>query len=284
MLWATGAPLVAVAQEDGGDPVGSGGCALTGTCVGQVMVGYANSGAGSGGSVCTYDVGSLWEIQARLPIQPHRDVDEVEPEGTFVLVWCPVGDAGVFPVDFFELGDPPSSVVVDRLAERALTVPVPAASFSPDEAIAQVVGLETWIWLDEAQTEPRSATACVGPGGYACVTVHLSFVSVAADMGDGSDVLDCAGAGTAYEPALAEADQRETPHCGHVYTDVPEAETYGVTVAAEWAPTWSCLYDADLDGVRETGCGGGVLPPLVRIAPPAPLEVIELQSVAVRTS
>jgi hypothetical protein len=231
-------------------------------------------------------------IGSALPGSPSGDRDEPgseDPEGDppvivierpWVVVQCPTSYSGGAIVDLFQVGDPPPSAGMLESAQRALRIPLPEATFSPAAEDFQVVGIETWVWMEPDDTAPLTAVACIPPGRYACATVVAVFDTVEAAMGDGSDVVDCDGAGLAYDPAVAWEAQLDADNCGHVYIEPSEGAGFPVTVASVWSLTWSCRYDSDLDGDLESPCGGGPVGAVRRVAAPVPLEVREYQAVA----
>lgn len=266
---------------------------------GQVVVGSSGPGepgVGAGADPCVYWVGDRSEVGGYLqgigvPGAPAGGGDggasEVGEDGEapvdeprFVVVRCESSFGGGPIIEIFELGDPPPTAGMLEAAQRALRIPLPEATFSPAAEDFQVVGIETWVWMDADDTVPLTATACIPPGTYACATVVAVFDTVDADMGDGSDLLDCDGPGLAYDPDVGWEAQLDADNCGHVYIEPSDAAGYPVTVASVWSLTWSCVYDADLDGVAESSCGGGPVGAVRRVAAPVPLEVREYQAVA----
>ncbi|MFN3220273.1 MAG: hypothetical protein ACE367_27580 [Acidimicrobiales bacterium] len=208
------------------------------------------------------------------------DAEVPVDDAQFVVVRCESSFGGGPIIEIFELGDPPPTAGMLEAAQRVLRIPLPEAVFSPAAEDFQVVGIETWVWMDDGDTAPLMATACIPPGRYACATVVAVFETVDADMGDGSEVVDCDGAGLAYDPDVAWEVQLDADNCGHVYIEPSDGAGFPVTVASVWSLTWSCVYDADLDGVLESPCGGGPIGAVRRIADPVPLEVREYQAVA----
>ncbi|MDT8916032.1 hypothetical protein [Amycolatopsis sp. PS_44_ISF1] len=125
----------------------------------------------------------------------------------------------------------------EELAEQArsqLRLPKPVIASSP--AGTQLVRLPTWLWLDRAMWQPRSATASV-PG--VSVTATATPASASWSMGDGSTVT-CAGPGTPF-PAHGDP-QAASPDCGHTYqrsSAGSPAERFPATATVAWRITWS---------------------------------------------
>ena len=279
-------------------------------CAGGLHVGDRAGGAGSGGpNAFTYSVGTPAELAPELrpfgaadpvveaaqaeaeriedgsdPVAAPADA-EVPPAPAdpqrWVVVYCPwhTGGPATQIVDVFLVGDPPTPATVARLAREVVRIPLPHPTFSPGAEHFQVVGLETWIWLTAEETAPRSGTACLPPSDYACVTVTATFRTLSADMADGSGLTHCDGAGTPYDPSVEPEAQFDVEHCGHVYIETPgSGRTYPAQVGATWHASFSCAYDADGDGARESACAGGSLGDVTRLSDPVDLEVRDLQA------
>ena len=204
-------------------------------------------------------------------------------EHPWLFVWCPyetypgVGLNNVFQVS----NEPPPPDIMLASAQGPLTILLPEASFSPDAAFGQITGLETWLWLTDASIAPRTNTECIGPGDYACATIGAEYAGMTANMGDGTEPIRCADM-REYNTSLSYEDQADRPHCGHVYTEASDG-AFGVVLTSVWHITWSCFWDSDLDGVRESSCVGAIGTDLGftgRTAAPVPLEVTDLQAEA----
>lgn len=160
--------------------------------------------------------------------------------------------------DSFLIGLPggPSGADAAAVAAAGLVVGVPEVGVSPPAGGTQLVGVETWFWVDGVEAVSASASL---PGVSATVvaspaTLHLVF-------GDGSR-LDCPGRGRAYEVGRSAVGQ--VTDCGHVY------DAWGdvvVEASLDWVVTWSA----------STG-ESGVLPMIVRTTS-IPLHVEEAQAV-----
>ncbi len=124
--------------------------------------------------------------------------------------------------------------------ELPLTYPEPHTS--PAIALRQMVGIDTWMWIDPASWRPRTATAAIagiGGGPGLSVTATATPRSVLWDMGDGT-VVTCDGPGTPYDDAVPEAQQ--STDCRHTY------QVHGSYVARATV-TWSIAWTAsDGDG------------------------------------
>jgi hypothetical protein len=110
-----------------------------------------------------------------------------------------------------------------------------------------MVGLQTWLWVDEATWRPFTATASAG--GLSA-TVTATPVGTEWEMGDGTTVT-CDGPGTPY------TGDDERTDCGHVYQVDSAGEPDGVYDAAVtivWSVTWTASNGegGDLGAVERT--------------------------------
>jgi hypothetical protein len=159
----------------------------------------------------------------------------------------------------YEPGEP--AITPDELARRAqsqLAILYPQPRTSPGIGIDQIVGIDTWMWIDAGDWEPVTATAGI-PG--LSVTATATPTQVSWDMGDGTTVT-CDGPGTPYDPDLEPSDQ--STDCSHVYQQ-RGAHTASATVV--WSVAWTAS-----DG------SGGVLADASRTTE-FPMSVVERQAV-----
>lgn len=286
-------------DQDFGDlDSGGGGGEGAGEYGAWVTYAAERGSLGSADSPCQWQVHDYLSYQLWWQAYPGTAPDDDPPileddEGAgdlyarpWVIVWC--AEAGsITYLDGFQGGDPPTDPsVLEQHARRSLTIPLPVPAFSPDPdtGAAQVVGLQTWVWLDEADTADQTATACIPSAGtpFACATITASFVDVAFEMGDDTPGFACGGPGVAYDPTVAFEDQADVGQCFHVYLDADAGgSTYPVVPTSVWSVSWSCVYDAGLDGSLDGSCGGGFLEIAGRDGAPVPLEVLDLQATAV---
>lgn len=159
--------------------------------------------------------------------------------------------------------DPFSGLAVeDRLADQALAaldLPLPAPRTSPPLTADQLVGLDTWLWLDT--WAPVTATATLG--GVAA-TVEATPTTVRWDLGDGT-VRTCAGPGRPWQP-----DDTGDGACRHTWVQASAAApggTFPVTATVAWHVTW-----------RSTTGATGDLGTLTSVATAA-ARVVEAQAV-----
>src|SRR5581483_1974443 len=182
-------------------------------------------------------------------------------EGSIYIIVCTNADGVV--VYQAVITYQPGTTVIDaatlaRQAYKELPLLYPDPHTAPPSDQQQLVGVRTWMWLDPAQWQPRSATAAI-PGLSATVTAQPSEVRW--DMGDGT-IVTCNGPGTPYDPSRADGDQHSD--CTHVFE---HDGTKQVRATIVWRVTWQ-----GSDG------SGGTLPTVER-STQFPLHVAQRQAV-----
>ena len=156
---------------------------------------------------------------------------------------------------------------------RRLTVDPVAPSFSPDATDPQVVGLQSWVWVDEADFAPiQTPIECIAA---ACAYAYARPVRLGFDLGDDNGWFWCGEAGSgwpgvAYDTSRTYADQVGENHCYGVYTDDGDGR-FTVRSRTVWMVGWTCV-----------GCAepSGDLGLLAVEASPIVLDVEDLQAVA----
>jgi len=148
-------------------------------------------------------------------------------------------------------------------AEKQLPLPLPVIGTSPPLGSAQLVGVRTWVWVDDPWV-PLSASASLAG---VTATVTAMPVKVEWDPGDGGSAFVCDGPGTRYDPAHPDVE----PSCSYLYTrrstvDQP-AGAFALSATVTYAVEW-----------RATNGEQGVLDPLARTST-APVVVREAQGV-----
>ena len=160
----------------------------------------------------------------------------------------------------YQQGQPPISPYRLALAASStLDMPFPGPRTNPDRGVDQLVGIDTWMWIDPAAWQPLSTTVSI-PGLSATVTA--TPVSATWDMGDGQEPVVCNGPGTPYDVDRPEAGQ--STDCSHLY-QVRGAYTATVTILYE--VSWSA-----------SNGEGGTLEPAPR-STQFPMSVAERQAV-----
>lgn len=111
----------------------------------------------------------------------------------------------------------------------------PIETMPPAGSEGAIVGIPTWLWLEQGPTTTGPQTASDSQGGVS-VTVTAQVTEVTWDMGDGA-VISC-GIGTPYDGSA-----NPSPTCGHVYevksTKTDPNAAYTVTATATWTINWT---------------------------------------------
>lgn len=271
------------AQSDGGGAVGT-------VSFDDSRIRSGSSGGG-GNNDCGYVVGShddlhtlfgyLIQFNPTAVPFPETTDDTTVPE--WVLMACAI-QGGFEEIRWiFQFGEPPhSQTMLDSVSDR-ITVELPTTQVNPPNTTYQLVGVETWLWIDPAARTPISNTFCIvdfaNDRNYACATLSASFANVVftIDNGNGgTDTVNCPSGGTPYDTSLSEASQANQPRCGYVFEYDGELT---VSATATWDLNWSCIYDADRNGSLDSSCGGGFLGSLDRAEPDQTLEVRQAQAI-----
>ncbi|WP_150244705.1 hypothetical protein [Nocardiopsis quinghaiensis] len=136
------------------------------------------------------------------------------------------------------------------MAEQAramMRLPEPEIGTAPAPDKVRFVNLPSWMWIDEADWKPVSATASVSAGS---VTVTATPERVVWDTGDGHEVV-CEVARTVFSPEVYR--EEGSPDCGHTYTTLPPGGAGAeVDLVADWE--WEVSWAAS------DGRGGGLAP------------------------
>lgn len=176
---------------------------------------------------------ALWEHGPSLESRFDQEVDGGLVEGTYYWLTCDDAAGNQVVARFFQYEPGVSVIDPASLAERArseLAITYPEPRTSPAIDIDQIVGIETWLWIDPSAWQPLTATAAI-PG--LSVTATATPKQVTWDMGDGT-IVTCHGPGTPYDDARSPSSQ--TTDCGHVYQ---YAGRYDATATMTWSVSWS---------------------------------------------
>lgn len=197
---------------------GGGNVEVDGDDVGR-GAGLPGSPGAPGGSTGGYAIeqgdpcpGGVWNfapIPAAQNAAMHESRGTVPAAGQYVYMWCGGDVAGRRIVWSRNLNPDPAAVA--REVADSVTPPSVRLRFSP--ADQQLVGVETWLWVDPADWQAVTPPPLVlGP-----ITVTVTFTPdrVEWDMGDGSDVVTCEGPGTAYDRSKPEDEQ--STDCSYTY-------------------------------------------------------------------
>ena len=147
-----------------------------------------------------------------------------------------------------EVFDP---AVLAEQARAAMRLPEPDISTAPAVGKPRFVNLPSWMWVEEQDWGPVSATASVSSGS---VTVVADPERVVWDTGDGHEVV-CTGPGTVFSEAVYR--EEGSPDCGHTYTALPPGgagATVDLTAVWKWKVSWSTSdgRGGDLEGLTTT--------------------------------
>lgn len=198
----------------GGAPRGGEGTATNqpGGQVGRevrVPVRPGSSGGGrhiiNHGDSCPGGTYSFRPTDAATNARHHRMNGTVPAAGSYVWMRCAGGPEEI--VWSRNLNADPGAVARD-IAD-SVSPPAPGVRFSPEGD--QLVGLETWLWVDN--------WAPVTPPGLTLdgVTVSVTFTPRSTEwvMGDDSPMIPCDGPGTPYDASRPAAEQ--STDCSHTY-------------------------------------------------------------------
>ncbi len=152
--------------------------------------------------------------------------------GTGYWFWAPAAGQAGAPV----LIDP---VVLAERAVEQMGLRAPALTMTPRDPDAPLlVGVDAWLWLDDADRTmvgPVTRTASAGP---VSVTATAAVTSVEWDLGDGTR-LTCDGPGTPWSP---DQGTGPSPTCGHRYLTPSSTQsdgTFTVRATTHWQVDWS---------------------------------------------
>lgn len=108
----------------------------------------------------------------------------------------------------------PARVDPLQLARQALDqvpVPQPGVNMNPPAGRGQVVNVQSWLWINQDQWQPVTASASAGG---ITVTTTATPDHIEWNMGNG-DTIVCAGPGTPYDPNRSAASQSTS--CSYTY-------------------------------------------------------------------
>lgn len=127
------------------------------------------------------------------------------------------------------------------MARSRLPLPLPEARMNPDGD--QTVNLESWLWVENWETQTRSATA----GGVTSVVVATP-VEQRWTFGSPSEKKVCTDAGTPYDLSRPAAEQSTS--CSYTFrrSSAGQAgDAFHVTVTLVWHVTWTSNIGASGD-------------------------------------
>ncbi len=254
-------------------------------------------GRSSGTRTCTYlgneidctSAEGVWSSERqcfvqRMSPQPALDLAIWDGHADGAIYTCrqPVVGGGRFGVvvgsgtHFWapDAGSTGAPVLVDpvTLAEEAIDrmrlVGVRPGATPLDPAAPGVVGIQTWLWVDNAGADSFGPITRTATAGSVSVTATAKVTKVVWDMGDGAEVT-CRDTGTEWTRADGADD---SPTCGHTYLADSRAEpdgAYQVRATTHWTVDW--------DGAGQSGTIRFTL-----TGPPRAMPVVELHALRTR--
>jgi hypothetical protein len=235
-------------------------------------VGKPTSGGGSkssGPTTCTAQDGTHGAISSMAFAavfggwEPPPPPDATSPGHWYAIFCGPPDPDGNFPGHYRDNewvpdGTPPPGgptsgavnppVALSQEVKRQIRPPMPTIHMNPDPNSDQLVGLATWLWVDQNDLGTQAATVNAGP---VSVTGTMSATSVTWNMGDGHTIT-CQGPGTPYSSGA-------TPTCSYTYGRSSAAQPgrrYTVTATITWSGNYTVA----------GAPGGGALAPITRTA------------------
>lgn len=248
-----------------------GPCALLNMCVGAgVGAGSGGSGTGSGGKGGAgrgsgggkkgKPVGAGPCIVVKMDPQPPASSSmwdgHAPGKGAIYTRVCPLGAVGAgaagalmgAPQTFWAAAPPVATVDPAQLAQEALdkmTLRGADIGITPKPGGKGVVGMPVWMWTTKSAETYGPNSASASAGGIT-VTATARVKRIVWNMGDGKSVT-CTTAGTPY---LRSYGKRNSPDCGHRYSQPSSTEPGGrfhVTATSTWQVDW------EVDGGGESG-------------------------------
>ncbi|MFB6677023.1 ATP/GTP-binding protein [Streptomyces sp. NPDC056390] len=147
--------------------------------------------------------------------------------GRVGTVWIPAGQPAAPQID--------PEVLAHRAVDSMKLLGPEIAN--PRAAGKYVVGMPTWMWVDESPTTFGPNTATATAGGVT-VTATAKVSSIRWNMGDGTEPETCDGPGTKYQASMGKA---KSPDCGHVYEQASSTSKGGKfhgIATATWTIDW----------------------------------------------
>lgn len=197
--------------------------------------------AGGGNVVCHY-----YDEGTGEPVNPWNLPAELNGEQIQIVRDCSDADTGEYVSFDIIIVTPPLGPNADaddlaRMARTRLPLPLPDAHMNPDGD--QTVNVETWLWVDNWETQTRSATA-----GNVTSVVVATPVEQRWTFGSPSEKKICTDAGTPYDLSRAPSEQSTT--CSYTFRHSSAGQpdnAYPVTVTLVWHVTWTSNIGASGD-------------------------------------
>lgn len=135
------------------------------------------------------------------------------------------------PPEELQAAADPAALARDLIASLTIVAPGIGSTPPDDPGRIGVVGLPTWLWVeDPGPTTLGPLTDSVSAGGIT-VTVVATVEKIEWNMGDGTTIT-CTGGGTPWTPDKGIVP---SPDCGHLYTT---EGTYPIQAKVYWNAAW----------------------------------------------
>jgi hypothetical protein len=188
---------------------------------------------GGGNVVCRF-----YDDATGEPVNIYNLPPELNGLNVMVLRDCVDADTGEYvSIDLIFITPPlvqeadPRDLAV--MARSRLPLPLPAARMNPEGE--QTVNVASWLWVDNWQTQTRSATA-----GNVTSVVVATPVEQRWTFGSPSERKVCTDAGTPYDLSRPASEQSTT--CSYTFRHSSAGQpnnAYQVTVTLVWHVTWT---------------------------------------------
>lgn len=249
-----------VAAPSGGGGGGGGGAAAAPSGGGGGGGGAAPSGGG-GPSAAQIRAGRALELSNFTNLTGNLMV-ACRTSGAMGNDVCSSGDAAPAAPGAPAAPAPPPidwiAVARTIASDAAATIGIEAIDIGivPEDVEGRVgiVGLPTWMWVENPSPETIGPMNRVVTSGPVTVTLNATLIAVDWDMGDGGHQL-CPGAWAPYTPYFDAAGEAPSPTCGYKYNRSSLTEpggNFNVAATSTWTVTWSATTPA--------GATGGVIP------------------------
>jgi hypothetical protein len=196
---------------------------------------------GGGNVVCRY-----YDDATGDPVNPWDLPEELNGLQVMILRDCVDADTGEYvSIDLITVVPPlvpqADAGELAQMARSRLPLPLPAARMNPEGD--QTVNLASWLWVDNWQTQTRSATA----GGVTSVVVATP-VEQRWTFGPPSEKKICTDAGTPYDMSRPASEQSTTCSYTFRHSSAGQPENaYRVAVTLVWHVTWTSNIGASGD-------------------------------------
>lgn len=225
------------------------------TCVANNPGGSGSKGGTSGGGSagcsyrgksipCTDPMGDWWSSAHACYAAPAvNTVTLVNPRGQQGTWWSCVDDAYGYVLSGFPWFLPagkaplPDPATLARKALGQIQLATARVSTAPSPPHPEVVGVEVWLWVPQAQWMTMSKTV---RAGATSVTANAVPNLVTWNMGDGSQPIQCGDAGRPWVSSYTDAAQTD---CGYTYRTLSAGQPGGVfhiTARISYFVTWTC--------------------------------------------